>query len=142
MRVLAGRRYRSGTRWCVWRWTEVEKGGEMYLTRLHLIATPWFAVMLHWIHRPDPDAHLHDHPVDFVTVVLRGGYVEERPSPYPLTLHLTARRFVPRFVPARTAHRVVYVEPNTTTLVFAGPVVRPWGYHTEKGWIPWREYQG
>ena len=48
------RRYKSGTRWCAWRWTDVVLRGELYLRRLHLVQTPWFSLMLHWIPRPDP----------------------------------------------------------------------------------------
>jgi len=50
------KKYKSGTRWCVWRWTDVVLGGELYLRRLQ---TPWFSVMLHWILRPDPQPDMH-----------------------------------------------------------------------------------
>src|SRR5262245_57492885 len=65
----ARRLYRSGTKWCVWRWTDVDSE---YITRLHLIKTPWFAICLHWINKPDAEPYLHDHPVSFLSVILRG----------------------------------------------------------------------
>ena len=42
---------------------------------------------------------------------------------------------------ATDMHRIIWTRPDTLTLVLAGPVVRPWGFHTSKGWVPWREYK-
>jgi hypothetical protein len=147
--VIAGhRKYSSGTRWCVWRWTDVVIGQLLYLRRLHLLQAPWGAVMLHWIYRPDPQPDLHDHPVDFVSIVLRGGYDEWRPRPAedfscvgfmgPLGLY-RKRRF--SYVRATGRHRISHVRPGTLTLCFAGPVRRQWGFWTVNGWVPWREYE-
>ena len=128
---MSRREYKSGTRWCVWRWTDVVLGRVLYLRRLHLIQTPLFSVMLHWIHRPDPQPHLHDHPVSFLSFVLRGFYVEKPGKTV----------WFARFMRATDKHRIVWVPPEgCLTLVFAGPVVRSWGFHTERGWVGWREY--
>jgi hypothetical protein len=142
MRILAGRVYRSGTRWCVWRWTDVDPDGrgEVYLTRLHLFQTPWCSCMLHRIRRADPQPDLHDHPNCFLSIVLRGWYDEE--SQDSRTGSPPAFRRVRWWVAKRTTerHRIVALAPTTLTLVFAGPVVRGWGFHTTDGWMPWREY--
>lgn len=37
-----------------------------------------FSVRIHHIHRPDYDAHCHDHPWDARTIILRGWYREKR----------------------------------------------------------------
>jgi len=144
--ILGTRRYKSGTRWCAWRWTDVVLGGLLYLRRLHLVQTPWFAIMLHWIVRPDPQPDMHDHPVSFVSLLVRGWYVEHRPdeNDYFADLgweepHVVRRLNVKR---ATDRHRIVEVSPGgALTLVFAGPVVRSWGFHTPRGWVSWREYQ-
>lgn len=105
-----------------------------FITRLHLIKTPWFAICLHWIRKPDPEPYLHDHPVSFLSVVLRGAYVEQRPDgPH------FRRRF--NYIRATDRHRIVDCDPRTLTLAFMGPKVREWGYHTGAGWIPWKLYQ-
>lgn len=164
------RRYKSGWRWCTMRWTDVVLNGETYLRRLHLVQTPLFSVMLHWILTPDPQPDLHDHPVDFWSFVLRGGYKEEVPhptieNPFGLVLNWWGS---PRYWPwmyrcwcqfdprprwrktilssvnvkrAMDKHRITFVEPNTLTLVFAGPVVRSWGFWTARGWVGWRQYK-
>lgn len=137
-RWLPDRRYRSGTRWCAWRWTDVEDpcdAGSVYLTRLHLVQTPWCSVMLHWLRRSDPHPDLHDHPVGFVSLVLRGGYWEVRPGgEYRYVRWLQRKR-------PTDAHRITRVDKApAVTLVFAGPVVRAWGFHAPDGWVPWRRY--
>ena len=141
------RRYRHGSRWALWRWTSVVAGGSEYLRRLHLLKTPWFSVMLHWIRKPDPQPDMHDHPVSFLSLVLRGGYVEEVPD----GLHWDMRGPLPQLVMRRRMrrvrrlnwkgatdlHRIAEARPGTLTLVLAGPKVREWGFLTADGWTPW-----
>lgn len=56
---------------------------EGYLDRFWLFpygSLPFgIAVRIHHILRSDNDRHLHDHPWAFLSIVLRGGYWEERP---------------------------------------------------------------
>jgi hypothetical protein len=126
------RKYKTGTGWCVWRWSEVDSE---YITRLHLIKTPWFAVCLHWLHKPDPEPHRHDHPVSFFSIILHGSYVEFRNR-------LFKRRVWFNYIKAslNDTHRIVSVKPNTITLCFMGPKRREWGFHTPNGWVYWRDY--
>lgn len=126
------RKYKSGTTWCFWRWTEV---ASKYITRLHVVKTPWFAVCLHWLHKPDPEPHDHDHPVSFLSIILRGGYHEQRNG------HIRHRRFF-NFMRASPSdyHTIVMTELGTLTLCLMGPKVREWGFHTEDGWVFWKDY--
>lgn len=112
-----------------------------YITRLHLVKTPWFAVCLHWIHKPDPEPHLHDHPVSFLSVVLCGGYdeVRRRQSQYRAHMH-RVRRFNVVHASYYDRHTIVTVKPHTLTLCFMGPKVREWGFHTTTGWVYWKDY--
>lgn len=132
MAAVTVRRYRTGTAWCLWRWTITPS---QYITRLHIIKTPWFAVMLHWIAKPDPEPDLHDHPVTFLSLILRGGYIERMPDGYHV------RRWC-NFIRAAThVHAIRMVLPGTLTLCLVGPDVREWGYHTPSGWVHWRAYK-
>jgi len=139
------RKYRSGTRWGVWLWSEVVIGGETYLRRLHLLKTPWGAVMIHWILRADPQPHLHDHPVSFLSFVVRGGYQETRPRD---RYEYAGRCFDFRsqwvttwnWIAARDTHRIIDVLPGTITLCFAGPARQVWGFYTPEGKIAWTGY--
>lgn len=93
-----------------------------------------------YIHRwvtSDPD-DLHDHPFDFVRIILIVGYWEITP----------AGRFwcAPgslRFGRAEEIHRVELDEtkPLPITLFIAGPVRRPWGFHTKDGWVEGKKYR-
>lgn len=138
------RLYKSGSTWALWRWTEFVRwdSDEEYIRRLHLIKTPWFAVCLHWILRPDPELWLHDHPVSFFSVILWGGYWELRKNDIEDEMRLP--RIVihkwANFVHALDSHRILSVRPHTLTLCFMGPKVREWGFHTDKGWVYWKDY--
>lgn len=128
------RLYRSGQGWALWRWTEVDWRGVTYLLRLHLLQVPRLgAVMLHWIRTPDPHPDPHTHPVNFISITLRGGYVEWTPAGY-----CTSRA---RFRRATDLHKIVAVRPGTLTLVLAGSRRREWDFQTPAGPVGWREYR-
>lgn len=50
-----------------------------YLTRYTLIDTKHFQLCLHVFHRSDADDH-HDHPWNFISLILWRGYFEETPE--------------------------------------------------------------
>jgi hypothetical protein len=132
------RLYKTGTSWCVWRWTVTDSE---YITRLHLVKTPWFAVCLHWINKPDPEPFLHDHPVSFLSIILRGAYTERRWRLLgPGEQRLTHCWF--NYVRASSfdRHSIVDVIPGTLTLALMGPKTREWGFHTPAGWTYWKDY--
>lgn len=132
------REYKTGTKWCVWRWKELSFGDRPYLDRLHLLHTPYGGVMLHWFSGPDPQRDPHDHPVTFWSFVLRGWYVEERfSSPSQCSLRLVTGI---NKVKAPEIHRIIRIAKGTTTLVFYGPSTRQWGFHTPEGWEHWQAY--
>lgn len=113
-------------------------------------------VYLHHIVKSDPDREHHDHPWDFFSLILKGGYWEETPLP---------RKAVPDFDfdpnskiklvkyedggwgvrkwfgplsflrrPATWTHRL-YLEKPAWTLVYTRKKSREWGFHALKGWI-------
>lgn len=132
--------YKTGSKWAGWRWKEISFGNTPYIRRLHLVHTPLGGVMLHFFGGPDPQRDRHDHPVDFLSIVLRGSYVEERPVPggFGMVRERTVRWF--NLMRATGIHRITRVAPKTTTLVFYGPSKRVWGFHTSQGWVPWTRY--
>lgn len=141
MRLFASRKYRSGSRWALWRWTDVDSG---YIVRLHLIMCPWFAICLHWFQRPDPEPHLHDHPVSFLSLILRGWYVErtwKRVGKGRARQADELRRWW-NWIPASEdhRHRIEAICPGTLTLCFMSGKKREWGFHTEDGWVHWKDY--
>lgn len=116
-----------------------------------ILETPWFTIRLHHILRSDEDRALHDHPWDFVSLILWGGYTEVTQWYSPKGVDGLSgprydyfyRRFGPGNIIRRKAsdlHRLELPEGKTAwTLVFTGPTLRSWGFHIPfEGWIPWK----
>lgn len=126
-----------------------EPGGPwaIYASHIHsymhrwILRTPWGTLRVHHILRADADPDPHDHPFDFTSLILLGGYVEAfRDAGRDVISYFRAGAVIRR--KAFDAHRLVHVLPDTWTLVITGPKCKPWGYHTSKGWVPWRRYHG
>lgn len=111
------------------------------------------SILLHHIIRADDDGALHDHPWNFSTQILSGGYREmvpfyyahkdgqgDGPSKFSRTDHAKGTVLHRE---AQSLHIIERVEPDTWTLVYTGPRVREWGFHPAgKPWQSWREYLG
>jgi hypothetical protein len=54
--------------------------GTPYMERFALFETPWISARIHHIASPDLDRDMHDHPWNFASLVLSGGYTEARPT--------------------------------------------------------------
>ena len=121
--------------------------GDPYMTRW-VFRHPWGTVRLHRIYREDRDPHPHDHPWAFISLILWGGYREERyhriqavGKPATFESRWIRRGSINR-VHATSVHRIAEVLPNTWTLCLSGPKVRSWCFHTPEGPVPWRTYLG
>lgn len=118
-----------------------------YLTRWSLKLPRGYVLRLHFIHRPDGTPCAHDHPWDFWTFCLWGGYLETvEDAPYddyhlrrkwehrvrPLTFH---------YRPGEFRHTITRVYGGTSvTLVLTGPRRRSWGFFTNIGFRDWRYF--
>lgn len=95
------------------------------------------SVLLHWILQPDDIPYLHNHPWEFTTRILSGGYTEQRDIYGTL---LTYERHPPAFAFARLGdfHRIAcHLDGNgdphtgqggTWSLVTTGQRVQPWSF--------------
>jgi hypothetical protein len=101
----------------------------------------WFpiSIRLHHIRRPDQDRHLHDHPWNARTFILRGGYVEVREDGekhYRWAGSTTALRF-------GEYHRIVQVSSGGAwTLFVTGKYQGTWGFLVDGAKVQWRKYLG
>lgn len=121
-----------------------------YMERYWLFQTRWLSCRVHVILRSDNERDLHDHPWNYWTVILRGGYVEVTPNPFRLRneawnpIYQRSEWIGPGRVLSRRAtdqHRLELPAVRTAlTLFFTGPKLRSWGFHTAAGFVPWREY--
>lgn len=116
---------------------EQERDGyyQPYLDRLYIIRCKWFSVRFHKILMSDMDRHLHDHPWNWVTFMVKGAYVE--------TTEKGSRKVRAGMVnghKATTPHKLTLLSKEVWTVFITGRETREWGFHTEEGWLPHFEY--
>lgn len=120
------------------------------LVRWHLMRLPGGrALMLHCFLQSDNARHYHDHPWSFATLLL-SPYIEHIPhvtgkadrdlDPVTVDLETAHPRFSFLRRPASWLHWVQTIQPMTWTLIYHGPGGRPWGFATDRGWVPADEY--
>jgi len=122
-------------------------------------------IFLHRMDGPDPGVDLNDHPWSFVSIILRGGYTEQRADtrdavrfaqiaePFetepiehygapPRGLSVHRRPGTARVMRLDEAHRITHL-PNGSSwsLIIHGPTRRRWGFYLPSGWMRWDEYE-
>jgi hypothetical protein len=108
-------------------------------------------VLLHYFARGDDDAALHDHPWNFTTTILQGGYYEHLPpfdwhpsdggGPPWDQMRVLRRAGETIHRKATDLHCVGSIIPGTMTLVSTGPRIRPWGFFPPgKPWQLWTDF--
>lgn len=96
---------------------------------------------VHRILRADEDPLPHSHPWEWaVSLVLRGGYVEQRPARYGGTAFYSRVAGTVHEFDGETFHKITDVIGDCWTLFVTGPKIASWGFLDEqRGVIPWRE---
>lgn len=143
IRLLARKVYRKGHIYGT--------DGSLYMARYGLFETRWLSARVHHIVRPDMDRHMHDHPWAFVSIVLKGSYVECMPMTmdpcfaaeidreYMRTK--TRRAWSIAWRPATARHCIGRVsEGGVWTLFITGPLRQWWGFFTPADKVHWRDY--
>lgn len=132
------------------------KDGSLYMGRYSFFETKWLSCRVHHIAAPDDGRAMHDHPWSFLSIVLRGWYIEERPlDPYhPVFLdttmsestHWTNRKAGSiAWRHACTRHWISTVSNEDFggecwTLFIYGPLRQWWGFFTPRGKVYWQDY--
>ena len=123
----------------------------IYLLRYYLFPSSWsWNLYIHRFLRSDHDVP-HDHPFDFVGLVLSGGYDEYYMNHQ--TKEIVRGCNPPGSVLIRTAshiHKVIvrkvyeYKDRKKAplTIIFRGPRYQGWGFHTDKGYVDFETYLG
>lgn len=96
----------------------------------------WPSIRLHYILRGDADRHLHDHPWCARTIILRGGYVEER---YQRDFYDREAGYTGP-LQVGELHRIAHVEPGTLTLFITWGKSDAWGFMVNGEKIHHRAY--
>lgn len=89
-------------------------------------------IYLHHIIGPDEPVY-HDHPWNFRSIVLSGGYWERRPTG-AVSRHTVGDTFVRG---AQEGHYIDRLDSaiDTWTILFTGPVIREWGFWIDGKWV-------
>jgi hypothetical protein len=92
--------------------------------RLIWLPSAWMvSVYRHDMTRPDNDAHLHNHPWQALSFIVRGGYWEQ--TKWGSIFH-HANSF--NRIPRSSYHRIASILPGTRTYLLSWGEVRQWGY--------------
>lgn len=112
---------------------------------------PW-NIRIHWIRRPDQDKHMHDHPWNARTIILRGGYVEERHcdsltltdgSACKVSKAFTRRAGDTAKIGYGMYHRITHLQAGGAwTLFISGPYQGTWGFLVDGVKVHWCKYLG
>lgn len=113
------------------------KEGKLHFRRWQLLKTRWFSIYIHGIYATDQDKHLHNHPWDYKSIVLKGSYIEETNSGTN-TLQfgtITSRN-------GKDYHKIkTLLTKSVYTLFIVSPVKRVWGYQVDGSWMNHEEYR-
>ena len=121
------------------------EANELYMRRWKLFDHPAIGgIYVHNILLGDQDRHLHDHPFNFTSFILRGSYTEVRRiklgALWGLATPVIRKAFSVNRVTHFTYHRIADVSPNTWTLVFHGPRTKKWGFSVNGKFVEHTEY--
>lgn len=126
----------------------IQRDGQLYMTRWYIFDTPWFGVKLHKIVLSDHEC-VHDHPWDFISIILKGGYIEhvekevlgsQSVDDSDVSIKKSSKIYHPGSILFRKAehrHRLEIHQP-AWTLVITLKRRRKWGFWTKTGWMHWK----
>jgi len=111
--------------------TTLSRGDKPYLIRITLFKCKWFSVKLHKTLISDPE-DLHDHPWNYVSIILWGGYWEEAKRFTPIGYRTIRRWYRPFSILYRRGsipHRLIIPKGKyCITLIFTSYKWRDWGF--------------
>lgn len=115
---------------------------DTYLYRWIFLSTRWFKAYVHHFVGDDWSRDFHDHPKRFISIGVKGWYIEERPAADPTWPHYEFVYRAPwiRSFPASHIHRLRVPSKDCWTLVIVLKSVREWGFWHDGKFIPWRSY--
>lgn len=110
----------------------------VYLHRWTLLSLFGCGVYLHKFTGDDWSTALHDHPKRFISIGLRGQYIEHTPHGEP---RLYRAPWIRTF-PATHVHRLSGPTPEKPcwTLVIVLWRQREWGFWWEGSWVDWKSF--
>jgi hypothetical protein len=113
------------------------KSGKLHFRRWQILKTRWFSIWIHCIYAPDEDKHLHNHPWDFKSMVIKGSYLEETENG---NIFQKFGKFNSRN--GDDFHKILKLNTEKVySLFFVTPPKREWGYKVDGKFIQHEEYR-
>lgn len=105
----------------------ISKQGKVHFRRYRLLETPWLRLYIHQICRSDEDWHLHTHPWNFISFLLKGSYKQEcfTKSHFVFTKH---NRFDVVKLNRHDAHSITLCSDEVWSFFIAYGKRSGWGY--------------
>lgn len=101
------------------------------------------SIRLHWIRAADSASHMHDHPWNARTIVLRGFYWEQKfaaPGTEVRTVHTRKRGYTGRILFGEYHHISTVSICGVWTMFFTWDYRGTWGFWRDGAKVPYREY--
>lgn len=119
------------------------QAGRVVFRRWRAINTRWFQVLIHAVYDHDRDHFMHDHPWNFLSFILKGGYMELYCDQNSIVSTRVASPFTfKRMQAAGEYHKILRLLNGTSwSLVVTGKRERTWGYLTNQGWMNNEKYR-
>ncbi len=114
------------------------KNGELHFIRWEIFSIGNFSMNIHAIYKADEDRHLHNHPWNFMNIILKGSYIELLPNGKVRlkTFLSTSIRKADKF------HKIgEVVSKSVYTLNFMWGKRKDWGYDVNGKFVQHEEYR-
>jgi len=122
--------------------------GELHFIRYRIVSTPWFSIYIHRIFKEDQDTHLHDHPWDFWSIILSGGYTykakdESVSSIGDVYIGHRGRGHMLSIPAKNHYHKILQLDNGkpVTTFVISGRRKHFWGYDVDGTFVDHKTYR-
>ena len=118
---------------------------DVYMQRWCVIPkNNWINIYIHRVLRDDDDRALHDHPWNSLSLCCEGSLHEVTkdrtnvimPGEWKYRKATYAHRL--KLCPFQALNSTHYTFP--VTLFITGPWKRKWGFHTDTGWVYWKDF--
>jgi len=119
--------------------------GRVYLNRWGIGHDRVGGILLHRMDAPDPGIDTHDHPWFFVSLILKGGYIEYRSTNRESEeqTRVVRLRWSIRTMRLDECHTITeLIHDQSWSLVLRGPRRRQWGFYPPEGYMNESKYDG
>ena len=120
----------------------ISKSGKLHFRRWEIISTRWFSIYIHGIYAADEDLHLHNHPWNYCSIILKGSFVEEQKTKEGKIVFNQLR-----FLDCVTRNKKYYhkirslITPEVYTLFIVTKDTDEWGYDVDGKHIDYQTYR-